>query len=52
LDALNTAIEDYRSRKATFNIGDTMSLGRGEGKLGESAPVWIPDQRVTMCQVG
>ena len=23
----------------------------GEGKLGESAPVWIPDQRVTMCQV-
>merc|ERR1719410_3210274 len=51
LDALNSAIEDYRSRKATFITLDQLNpVLRFEGKLGDSAPVWIPDQRVTMCQ--
>ena len=54
LDALNSAIEEYRSRKATFS---SLEGGAGLGSPlvragpGESAPVWIPDQRVTMCQV-
>ncbi len=51
LDALNTAIEDYRSRKATFMSGENAQLTNPDAQLGESAPVWIPDQRVTMCQV-
>ena len=51
LDALNSAIEEYRSRKATFITLDHLNpILRFEGKLGDSAPVWIPDQRVTMCQ--
>jgi len=51
LDALNSAIEEYRSRKATFITLDHLNpVLRLEGKLGDSAPVWIPDQRVTMCQ--
>ena len=50
LDALNTAIEEYRSRKATFLAGDPGGA-RPAPALGESAPVWIPDTRVTMCQV-
>jgi len=52
LDALSTAIEDYRSRKATFQTGEGEgAMPPAPGSLGESAPVWIPDQRVTMCQV-
>ena len=59
LDAINTAIEDYRSRKATFQApGDGVAEGAAAtsaltvaGRLGEAAPIWIPDQRVTMCQV-
>jgi len=50
LDALNTAIEEYRSRKATFLSAECAQLTNPNGQLGESAPVWIPDQRVTMCQ--
>merc|ERR1719410_1131962 len=50
LDALNSAIEEYRSRKATFITLDQLNpVLRFEGKLGDSAPVWIPDTRVTMC---
>ena len=54
LEALNSAIEEFRSRKATFLAMDQLSgLGGGEEEhcVGDSAPVWIPDQRVTMCQV-
>ena len=51
LDALNSAIEEYRSRKATFVTLDHLNpVLRFEGKVGDAAPVWIPDQRVTMCQ--
>ena len=51
LDALNSAIEEYRSRKATFVTLDHLNpILRLEGKVGDAAPVWIPDQRVTMCQ--
>jgi len=51
LDALNSAIEDYRSRKATFVSLDQISSPlHVRYKLGDSAPVWTPDTRVTMCQ--
>jgi FYVE, RhoGEF and PH domain containing 5/6 len=52
LDALNSAIEDYRSRKATFLSVDQINGHRREAAtIGDSAPVWVPDQRVTMCQM-
>merc|ERR1719481_294374 len=52
LDALNSAIEEYRSRKASFKHNDHLGQVAGyEGRIGDAAPVWIPDQRVTMCQI-
>ena len=52
LDALNSAIEEYRNKKATFFTTDQLNpLTRMEGHIGDSAPIWIPDQRVTMCQI-
>ena len=53
LEALNSAIEEFRSRKATFLAVDQLSglpAGEEEECVGGAAPVWIPDQRVTMCQ--
>ena len=52
LEALNSAIEEFRSRKATFLAMDQLSglAEEEEHCVGDSAPVWIPDQRVTMCQ--
>lgn len=56
LDALNSAIEDHVSRKATFHAvngqqDNIQFISPDEaGKIGNSAPVWIPDRRVTMCQ--
>ena len=64
LDALNSAIEEHVNRKATFSAASGGSNGSGnnrshpagevvagvEEKIGTSAPVWIPDRRVTMCQ--
>ena len=49
LDALNSAIEDYRSRKATFVTLEALSSPHRHYKLGDAAPVWVPDTRVTMC---
>ncbi len=56
LDAINTAIEDHASRKATFVVTSTTSTngssaGSGiECRIGVAPPVWVPDRRVTMCQ--
>ena len=55
LEALNSAIEDHVSRKATFNTnaasnGADAHAAEEAAKIGNSAPVWIPDRRVTMCQ--
>ncbi len=58
LEAMNSAVEEHVSRKATFNLnnnnnnnGSANFLTPEEaGKIGNSAPVWIPDRRVTMCQ--
>ena len=52
LEAINSAIEENQSKKASFLTVEQLNpLSRMEGELGDTAPVWIPDQRVTMCQL-
>lgn len=49
VDTLQKTIEDYISRQKTFmnvKLPETDSF-----KLGKEAPVWIQDQKVTMCQI-
>ena len=48
IEALNSAQEAYFEKKDTF-IKDGHSV-RPKRELGEVAPVWIPDERVTNCQ--
>jgi len=51
LEAINTAIEEYSQKKASFvSTAQLDPVTRLSGSLGDSAPVWIPDERVTMCQ--
>ena len=52
VEAINSAIEEYNSKKASFlkDPQGSLDLSAGEA-LGDSAPVWIPDQRVCMCQL-
>ena len=51
LEALNGAVEDYRSKKATFLPSDQSSaVTVPADRLGDCAPVWVPDHHVTMCQ--
>ena len=51
LEALNSAVEEQRSRKASFNKPNDsvdMSLEEGEASedtLGDTCPVWIPDSK-------
>ena len=49
-DALAKAIEENASRRRTF-INNNKPSVHMESVLGEEYPVWIPDERVTMCQV-
>ncbi|XP_073229814.1 uncharacterized protein [Porites lutea] len=55
VEALNNAIDVVTKRKITFvaktrDAAGLLAEQDGEGtKLGEKAPVWIPDARVTMC---
>lgn len=55
LEAMSSAIEEHISRKATFQAASNKGGSEAEGfndvgKIGNSAPVWVPDRRVTMCQ--
>jgi len=51
VEAISTAIEDLRSKKATFQQGDlVITSPKDNPGIGEAAPVWVPDHRVTMCQ--
>jgi FYVE/RhoGEF/PH domain-containing protein 5/6 len=53
LEAINSAVEDWRNRKATFQSADQQLtiLHLTSGLiLGDQAPVNVPDERVTMCQ--
>ena len=52
LESVGSAIEEHRSKRASFLPG---GAGRGEAvgpspELGDTAPVWVPDGQVTMCQ--
>lgn len=56
IESLNKAIDIVTKRKITFATktkSDLAGLAEtetdGTTKLGEKAPVWIPDARVTMC---
>ncbi len=46
---LKRAVDDDHNRRATFASAVTYECA-DPGKLGESAPIWVPDVRVTMCQ--
>ncbi|KAF0287798.1 FYVE, RhoGEF and PH domain-containing protein 6 [Amphibalanus amphitrite] len=49
MDALTGAIEKNTQNRSTFNpISDSVQEGH---KLGEKAPVWVPDDRASMCQL-
>lgn len=53
LEALNSAVEDHRNRKASFNNSQEVVIAEDTSSsppLGDTCPVWIPDSHVTMCQ--
>jgi FYVE/RhoGEF/PH domain-containing protein 5/6 len=50
LEAINCGVEKWRERKATFRSADPQQLPLDGGKIGDQAPVNVPDERVTMCQ--
>ena len=51
MEAICTAQEDFIQKKNTFitDKRSSLTLSR-QAELGETAPVWVPDNRVTMCQ--
>ena len=49
VEAINSAIEEYINKKMSFVSPE--QARPASLSLGDSAPVWIPDQRVTMCQL-
>jgi len=54
VEAISSAIETYRARKASFQNPGVEGEGIepiADAKLGDLAPVWVPDKRVTMCQI-
>ena len=52
VEAISTAQEEYIQKKMTFAAAadQLLEAGRG-GELGDTAPVWVPDARVAMCQL-
>jgi FYVE/RhoGEF/PH domain-containing protein 5/6 len=48
--ALKRTAAEARRRRATFATAAGGGERRGGGALGAAAPVWVPDERVTMCQ--
>ena len=53
LESLNSAVEEQRSRKASFNKSGEGGVGVGVpevDQVGDRAPVWVPDGHVTRCQ--
>ena len=58
LEALNSAVEEQRSRKASFSkageeeVEELEAAGRCERLpgLGDRAPVWVPDRAAGRCQ--
>lgn len=50
-EALTKAIEENASRRRTFINNNKQQSVQMESMLGAEYPVWVPDERVTMCQV-
>ena len=52
VEAISTAQEEYIQKKMTFAAAadQLLEASRG-GELGDTAPVWVPDARVAMCQL-
>ena len=52
MEAISTAQEEYIQKKMTFAAAadQLLEASRG-GELGDTAPVWVPDARVAMCQL-
>ena len=54
IEAIESAKEDYHQKKQSFvsqASEQTVPGGMRPDELGDTAPVWIPDHRVTMCQL-
>ncbi|RWS16383.1 uncharacterized protein B4U79_07471 [Dinothrombium tinctorium] len=51
IHALRKAIHEYADRRSTLTRNDPINGKPVEPLLGHEAPVWVPDSRVTMCQV-
>ncbi|XP_057365372.1 FYVE, RhoGEF and PH domain-containing protein 5-like [Daphnia carinata] len=49
--ALSEAISELQSKQSTFPSKMPTDNGEFRLRLGQQAPVWIPDSRVTMCQL-
>ena len=56
LEALNSAVEEQRSRKASFSKPGEDTADKSDGRcdsppgLGDRAPVWVPDRAAGRCQ--
>ncbi|KAK7117137.1 hypothetical protein R3I94_022636 [Phoxinus phoxinus] len=56
LQAISTAIDDYTKKETTFTSVRnpemaTQDVVDNRAQLGTIRPIWIPDQRVTMCSI-
>ena len=57
MEAISSAQEDYFTRQMSFSPSQDQHhqpaqdrMERVSVELGEAAPVWVPDERVTRCQ--
>ncbi|CAB4058066.1 FGD5_6 [Lepeophtheirus salmonis] len=53
MKAINDAATSLRTKRSTFDLQKSKEIPEEEEKeiiLGETAPVWIPDKKVSMCQ--
>ena len=53
ISVLKKAINDFQSKQLTFMAtrNAPVVLNEEPVRIGQQAPVWIPDSRVTMCQL-
>uniref|UniRef100_T1J575 FYVE, RhoGEF and PH domain-containing protein 6 n=1 Tax=Strigamia maritima TaxID=126957 RepID=T1J575_STRMM len=51
VSTLNNAIQSNAKRRGTLTLSTEKTIDDMETTLGKNAPVWIPDSRVTMCQL-
>ena len=53
IEAINSAQEEYRHRKESFADGAMacQPTTPQDAELGDEAPPWVPDGRVTMCML-